>query len=141
MYISYWLLACVLSVLFFVYCISTDKFNLATLFFITLLITGVISMANSFTLLCNRSVAEDKQAELEELKTEVDFLLELKEDNETNISYQKLLIKTLDKYNNKVNYCKKEQESKMYGDFMNWDFCYNYEPIEYDVSIQNITVK
>ena len=141
MYISYWLLVCVLSMLFFIYCINTDRFSWATLFFITLLITGVISMANSLILLCNKSDAKDKQTELEELKTEVDFLLELKEDNETNISYQKILIKTLDKYNKKVNYCKKEQESKMYGDFMNWDFCYNYEPIEYDVSIQNITVK
>ena len=141
MYILYWTLACVLSILFFVYCVITDRFNWATLFLIILLIAGVISIGNGLILFCNRSDAENKQAELEELKTQVDFLLAIKEDNETNTSYQNLLINTLDKYNEKVNYCRKEQESKMYGDFMNWDFCYNYEPIEYNVSIQSINIK
>ena len=141
MYILYWTLACVLSILFFVYCVNTDRFNWATLFFITLIVSGIIYMANGIMLFCNRSDAENKQAELEELKTQVDFLLAIKEDNETDISYQNLLIDTLDKYNKKVNYCRKEQESKMYGDFMNWDFCYNYEPIEYNVSIQSINIK
>ena len=141
MFIVYWLLACALSVLFFVYCANIERFNWATLFIIILMIASVISMVNGIKLFCNRSDAENKQVELEELKTQVDFLLAIKEDNETNVSYQKLLIKTLDKYNNKVNYCKKEQESKMYGDFMNWDFCYNYEPIEYNLSIQSINIK
>ena len=141
MYILYWTLACVLSVLFFVYCVNTGRFNWATLFFIILLIAGVISIGNGLILFCNRSDAENKQVELEELKTQVDFLLAIKEDNETDISYQNLLIDTLDKYNNKVNYCRKEQESKMYGDFMNWDFCYDYEPIEYNVVIQIINSK
>ena len=141
MYILYWTLACVLSILFFVYCVNTDRFNWATLFSIILIISSVISIVNGIMLLCNRSDAVNKQAELEELKTQVDFLLTIKEDNETDISYQNLLIDTLDKYNNKVNYCRKEQESKMYGDFMNWDFCYNYEPIEYNVSIQRINIK
>ena len=141
MFIFYWLLACVFSIFFFVYCVNTDRFNWATLFSITLIVAGVIFMSNGIMLLCNRSDAENKQIELEELKTQVDFLLAIKEDNETDISYQNLLIDTLDKYNKKVNYCKKEQESKMYGDFMNWDFCYNYEPIEYNVSIQSINIK
>ena len=141
MYILYWTLACVLSILFFVYCINTDRFNWATLFSIILIIASVISIVNGINLFCNRSDAENKQVELEELKTQVDFLLTIKEDNETDISYQNLLIVTLDKYNKKVNYCRKEQESKMYGDFMNWDFCYNYEPIEYNVSIQSINIK
>ena len=141
MYILYWMLACVLSILFFVYCVNTGRFNWATLFLIILLIAGIISIGNGIILFCNRSDAENKQAELEELKTQVDFLLAIKEDNETDTSYQNLLIDTLDKYNNKVNYCRKEQESKMYGDFMNWDFCYNYEPIEYNVSIQSINIK
>lgn len=141
MFIFYWLLACVFSIFFFVYCVNTDRFNWATLFSITLIVAGVIFMSNGITLLCNRSDAENKQIELEELKTEIEFLLATKEDNETNISYQNLLINTLDKYNEEVNYCRKEQESKMYGDFMNWDFCYNYEPIEYNVSIQSINIK
>lgn len=141
MYILYWTLACILSILFFVYCVNTDRFNWATLFIIILIIASVISIANGIILFCNRSDAVNKQAELEELKTQVDFLLTIKEDNETDISYQNLLINTLDKYNEEVNYCRKEQESKMYGDFMNWDFCYNYEPIEYDLSIQNINIK
>ena len=141
MFILYWLLACVLSVLFFVYCANIERFNWATLFIIILIIASVISMVNGIKLFCNRSDAENKQVELEELKTQVDFLLAIKEDNETDISYQNLLIDTLDKYNKKVNYCRKEQESKMYGDFMNWDFCYNYEPIEYNVSIQSINIK
>ena len=141
MYILYWTLACVLSILFFVYFVNTDRFNWATLFSIILIISSVISIVNGIMLFCNRSDAVNKQAELEELKTQVDFLLTIKEDNETDISYQNLLIDTLDKYNNKVNYCRKEQESKMYGDFMNWDFCYNYEPIEYNVSIQSINIK
>ena len=141
MYILYWTLACVLSILFFVYCVNTGRFNWATLFLIILLIASVISITNGIILFCNRSDAENKQAELEELTTQVDFLLAIKEDNETNTSYQNLLINTLDKYNEKVNYCKKEQESKMYGAFMNWDFCYDYEPIEYDLSIQNINIK
>ena len=141
MYILYWTLACVLSILFFVYCVITDRFNWATIFIIIFLIASVISMANGIMLFCNRSDAENKQAELEELKTQVDFLLAIKEDNETNTSYQNLLINTLDKYNKKVNYCRKEQESKMYGDFMNWDFCYDYEPIEYNLSIQSINIK
>ena len=141
MYILYWTLACILSILFFVYCTNTDRFNWATLFLIILLIAGIISIGNGIILFCNRSDAVNKQIELEELKTEIECLLATKEDNETNISYQNLLINTLDKYNGKVNYCRKEQESKMYGDFMNWDFCYNYELIEYNVSIQSITVK
>ena len=141
MYILYWTLACVLSILFFVYCVNTDRFNWATLFSIILIISSVISIVNGIMLFCNRSDAVNKQAELEELKTQVDFLLAIKEDNETNTSYQNLLINTLDKYNKKVNYCRKEQESKMYSDFMNWDFCYNYEPIEYNVSIQSINIK
>ena len=141
MYILYWTLACILSVLFFVYCVNTDRFNWAAIFSVILIIASVISMVNGIKLFCNRSDAENKQVELEELKTQVDFLLTIKEDNETDISYQNLLIDTLDKYNNKVNYCRKEQESKMYGDFMNWDFCYNYEPIEYNVSIQSINIK
>lgn len=141
MYILYWTLACILSILFFVYCTNTDRFNWATLFLIILLIAGIISIGNGIILFCNRSDAVNKQIELEELKTEIECLLATKEDNETNISYQNLLINTLDKYNEKVNYCRKEQESKMYGDFMNWDFCYNYEPIEYNVSIQSINIK
>lgn len=141
MYILYCTLACVLSILFFVYCVNTDRFNWATLFIIILIIASVISIANGIILFCNRSDAVNKQAELEELKTQVDFLLTIKEDNETDISYQNLLINTLDKYNEEVNYCRKEQESKMYGDFMNWNFCYNYEPIEYNVSIQSINIK
>ena len=141
MYILYWTLACVLSILFFVYCVNTDRFNWATLFSIILIISSVISIVNGLMLFCNRSDAENKQVELEELKTQVDFLLAIKEDNETDISYQNLLIDTLDKYNKKVNYCRKEQESKMYGDFMNWDFCYNYELIEYNLSIQSINIK
>ena len=141
MYILYYTLACILSILFFVYCVNTDRFNWATLFIIILIIASVISIANGIILFCNRSDAVNKQAELEELKTQVDFLLTIKEDNETDISYQNLLINTLDKYNEEVNYCRKEQESKMYGDFMNWDFCYNYEPIEYNVSIQSINIK
>ena len=141
MFIFYWLLACVFSIFFFVYCVNTDRFNWATLFSITLIVAGVIFMSNGIMLLCNRSDAENKQIELEELKTQVDFLLTIKEDNETNISYQNLLINTLDKYNKKVNYCRKEQESKMYGDFMNWDFCYDYEPIEYSVTVKDITIK
>ena len=141
MYILYWALACILSILFFMYCVNTDRFNWATLFSIILIISSVISITNGLMLFCNRSITENKQAELEELKTQIDFLLAIKEDNETNISYQNLLIDTLDKYNKKVNYCRKEQESKMYGDFMNWDFCYNYEPIEYNLSIQSINIK
>ena len=141
MYILYWTLACVLSILFFVYCVNTDRFNWATLFSIIVIVAGAIFISNGIFLFANRVEAENKQTELEELKTQVDFLLAIKEDNETDTSYQNLLIATLDKYNKKVNYCRKEQESKMYGDFMNWDFCYDYEPIEYDVSIQNITVK
>ena len=141
MFILYWTLACVLSVLFFVYCVNTDRFNWATLFSIILIISSVISIVNGIILFCNRSDAVNKQIELEELKTEIECLLATKEDNETNISYQNLLINTLDKYNEEVNYCRKEQESKMYGDFMNWDFCYNYEPIEYNVSIQSINIK
>ena len=141
MHILFWALAFVLSIFFFVYCVNTDRFNWATLFSITLIVAGVIFMVNGIILFCNRSDAVNKQAELEELKTQVDFLLTIKEDNETNISYQNLLINTLDKYNEEVNYCRKEQESKMYGDFMNWDFCYNYEPIEYNVSIQSINIK
>lgn len=141
MYILYCTLACILSILFFVYCVNTDRFNWATLFIIILIIASVISIANGIILFCNRSDAVNKQAELEELKTQVDFLLTIKEDNETDISYQNLLINTLDKYNEEVNYCRKEQESKMYGDFMNWDFCYNYEPIDYNVSIQSINIK
>ena len=141
MYILYWTLACVLAVLFFVYCVNTGRFNWATLFLIILLIAGIISIGNGIILFCNRSDAVNKQIELEELKTEIECLLATKEDNETNISYQNLLINTLDKYNEEVNYCRKEQESKMYGDFMNWDFCYNYEPIEYNLSIQSINIK
>ena len=141
MHILFWAFACVLSVLFFVYCANIDRFNWATLFSIILIISSVISIVNGLMLFCNRSDTENKQVELEELKTQVDFLLTIKEDNETDISYQNLLIDTLDKYNKKVNYCRKEQESKMYGDFMNWDFCYNYEPIEYNVSIQSINIK
>ena len=141
MFIFYWLLACVLSILFFVYCVNTDRFNWATLFSIIVIVAGVISISNGIILFCNRSDAENKQIELEELKTQVDFLLTIKEDNEIDISYQNLLIDTLDKYNNKVNYCRKEQESKMYGAFMNWDFCYDYEPIEYNLSIQSINIK
>ena len=141
MHILFWALACILSVLFFMYCFNTGRFNWATLFLIILPIAGVISIGNGLILFCNSSDAENKQAELEELKTQIDFLLAIKEDNETNISYQNLLIDTLDKYNKKVNYCRKEQESKMYGDFMNWDFCYNYEPIEYNLSIQSINIK
>ena len=141
MYILYWALACILSILFFMYCVNTDRFNWATLFSIILIISSVISITNGLMLFCNRSNTENKQAELEELKTQIDFLLTIKEDNETNISYQNLLIDTLDKYNKKVNYCRKEQESKMYGDFMNWDFCYNYELIEYNLSIQSINIK
>ena len=141
MFIFYWVLACVFSIFFFVYCVNTDRFNWATLFSIILIISSVIFMVNGIKLFCNRSDAENKQVELEELKTQVDFLLTIKEDNETDTSYQNLLIATLDKYNKKVNYCRKEQESKMYGDFMNWDFCYNYEPIEYNVSIQSINIK
>ena len=141
MFIFYWLLACVFSIFFFVYCVNTDRFNWATLFSIILIISSVISIVNGIVLFCNRSDAVNKQAELEELKTQVDFLLTIKEDNETDISYQNLLIYTLDKYNNKVNYCKEEQESKMYGDFMNWDFCYDYEPIEYSVTVKDITIK
>ena len=141
MFILYWTLACVLSILFFVYCTNTDRFNWATSFLIILLIAGIISIGNGIILFCNRSDAVNKQIELEELKTEIECLLATKEDNETNISYQNLLINTLDKYNEEVNYCRKEQESKMYGDFMNWDFCYNYEPIEYNVSIQSINIK
>ena len=141
MYILYWALACVLSILLFVYCINTDRFNWATIFFIIVIVAGVLSISGSLSLILNKAEAENKQAELEELKTQVDFLLTIKEDNETDISYQNLLIDTLDKYNKKVNYCRKEQESKMYGDFMNWDFCYNYEPIEYNVSIQSINIK
>ena len=141
MHILFWALAFVLSIFFFVYCVNTDRFNWATLFSITLIVAGVIFMVNGIILFCNRSDAVNKQAELEELKTQVDFLLTIKEDNETDISYQNLLINTLDKYNEEVNYCRKEQESKMYGDFMNWDFCYNYEPIEYNVSIQSINIK
>ena len=141
MFIFYWLLACVFSIFFFVYCVNTDRFNWATLFSIILIISSVISIVNGIVLFCNRSDAVNKQAELEELKTQVDFLLTIKEDNETDISYQNLLIYTLDKYNNKVNYCKEEQESKMYGDFMNWDSCYDYEPIEYSVTVKDITIK
>lgn len=141
MFILYWTLTCVLAVLFFVYCVNTGRFNWATLFLIILTIASLISIANGIILFCNRSDAGNKQAELEELKTQVDFLLAIKEDNETDISYQNLLIDTLDKYNKKVNYCRKEQESKMYGDFMNWDFCYDYEPIEYNLSIQSINIK
>ena len=141
MYILYWALACVLSILLFVYCINTDRFNWATLFIIIVIIAGVIFIANGIFLFANRVEAGNKQTELEELKTQVDFLLAIKEDNETNISYQNLLINTLDKYNKKVNYCKEEQESKMYGDFMNWDFCYDYEPIEYSVTVKDITIK
>ena len=141
MYILYWALACILSIFFSIYCVNTDRFNWATLFSIILIISSVISIVNGLMLFCNRSGTENKQAELEELKTQVDFLLTIKEDNETDTSYQNLLIDTLDKYNKKVNYCRKEQESKMYGNFMNWDFCYNYEPIEYNLSIQNINIK
>ena len=141
MYILYWTLACVLSILFFVYCVNTDRFNWATLFSIIVIVDGAIFISNGIFLFANRVEAENKQTELEELKTQVDFLLAIKEDNETDTSYQNLLIDTLDKYNKKVNYCRKEQESKMYGDFMNWDFCYDYEPIEYDLSIQNINIK
>ena len=141
MYILYWTLACILSILFFAYCVNTDRFNWATLFSIILIISSVISITNGLMLFCNRSNTENKQAELEELKTQIDFLLAIKEDNETNISYQNLLINTLDKYNKKVNYCRKEQESKMYSDFMNWDFCYNYELIEYSVTVKDITIK
>ena len=141
MNILYWILACILSVLFFAYCINVGRFNWATLFSIILIISSVISITNGLMLFCNRSNTENKQAELEELKTQIDFLLTIKEDNETNISYQNLLIDTLDKYNKKVNYCRKEQESKMYGDFMNWDFCYNYELIEYSVTVKDITIK
>ena len=141
MHILYWTLACVLSVLFFVYCANIDRDNWATLFIIILMIASVISMVNGVILFCNRSDAENKQAELEELKTQVDFLLAIKEDNETDTSYQNLLIDTLDKYNKEINYCREEQESKMYGAFMNWDFCYDYEPIEYNVSIQSINIK
>ena len=141
MFIFYWLLACVFSIFFFVYCVNTDRFNWATLFSITLIVAGVIFMSNGIMLLCNRSDAENKQIELEELKTEIEFLLATKEDNETNISYQNLLIDTLDKYNKEINYCREEQESKMYGDFMNWDFCYDYEPIEYSVTVKDITIK
>ena len=141
MYILYWMLACVLSILFFVYCVNTSRFNWASIFIIIVIGAGVIFIANGIFLFANRVEAENKQVELEELKTQVDFLLTIKEDNETDISYQNLLIDTLDKYNKKVNYCRKEQESKMYGAFMNWDFCYDYEPIEYSLSIQNINIK
>ena len=141
MHILFWALAFVLSVLFFVYCANIDRFIWATLFIIVIIVSGVISMSNGIMLLCNRSDTENKQIELEELKEEVDFLLTIKEDNETDISYQNLLIDTLDKYNKKVNYCKEEQESKMYGDFMHWDFCYDYEPIEYSVTVKDITIK
>lgn len=141
MHILYWMLACVLSILFFIYCINTDRFNWASIFSIIIIGAGAIFISNGIFLFANRVEAGTKQVELEGLKTQVDFLLAIKEDNETDISYQNLLIDTLDKYNNKVNYCRKEQESKMYGDFMNWDFCYNYEPIEYNVSIQSINIK
>lgn len=141
MHILFWALACVLSILFFVYCVNTDRFNWATLFSIIVIVAGAIFISNGIFLFANRVEAGNKQTELEELKTQVDFLLAIKEDNETDTSYQNLLIATLDKYNRKVNYYKKEQESKMYGAFMNWDFCYDYEPIEYDLSIQNINIK
>ena len=88
MYILYWTLACVLSILFFVYCTNTDRFNCALLFLITLIVTGIISISSGIILLCNRIDAENKQIELEELKTEIECLLATKEDNETNISYQ-----------------------------------------------------
>ena len=141
MYILYWTLACILAVLFFVYCVNTGRVNWATLFLIILLIASMISMVNGIMLFCNRSDTENKQVELEELKTQVDFLLAIKEDNETDISYQNLLIDTLDKYNKEINYCREEQESKMYGAFMNWDFCYDYAPIEYSLTVKDITIK
>ena len=61
MFIFYWLLACVFSIFFFVYCVNTDRFNWATLFSITLIVAGVIFMSNGIMLLCNRSDAENKQ--------------------------------------------------------------------------------
>ena len=61
MFIVYWLLACALSVLFFVYCANIERFNWATLFIIILMITSVISMVNGIKLFCNRSDAENKQ--------------------------------------------------------------------------------
>ena len=103
MFILYWLLACVLSVLFFVYCVNTDRFNWATLFSIIIIVAGIIFIGNGIFLFANRVEAGNKQVELEELKTQVDFLLAIKEDNETDISYQNLLIDTLDKYNKKIN--------------------------------------
>ena len=70
MYILYWMLACVLAVLFFVYCVNTGRVNWATLFLIILLIASTISMVNGIMLFCNRSDTENKQVELEELKTQ-----------------------------------------------------------------------
>ena len=57
MFIFYWLLACVLSILFFVYCVNTDRFNWATLFSIIVIVAGVISISNGIILFCNRSDA------------------------------------------------------------------------------------
>lgn len=142
MYLIYFLTIAMISIFLMMFFIYKDYIGIATGCFVLTFIFFGVSLGMGIGLIANRVSADKKEQELNDLKIKAEYFIE----SENNISleeevYQKLLIESIDNYNNKLGYCRSQQESKLYGEFMNWEFCYDYEPIEYSIAVKDITIK
>lgn len=111
---------------------SNDGFIITCI--IGLFITAIISVSGGITLVANLITADSNQVELEQLYTQSIELIEAKEFlkykldfNEEN--FNTIVYEKVQAYNSLLKFCKTQNNSHLYGDFLNWDYCENYNPI------------
>lgn len=96
--------------------------------------TVFVSVVGGINLCVDLIIADSKQAELEllynqsveliEAKDTLEYKFDFDEENFNSIVYEKVQA-----YNKLLDYCKSQNNSILFGDFLDWGFCESYKPI------------
>lgn len=114
--------------------IEKEKDGIILTYIIIFGISILISIVGTINLFADWFLKDSNESKLEYLYNQSVVLIEAQEsfqykqdfDRDT---FNEMVYKTVESYNKHLEYCKNENNSKLFGDFVNYDFCEKYKPI------------
>lgn len=104
------------------------------LIYISIIISIFISVVGAINLFADWFMKNSNESKLEYLYNQSVVLIEAQESFQYKQDFDKdifneMVYKTVESYNEHLEYCKSENNSALIGEFVNYDFCEKYKPI------------
>ena len=114
--------------------IEKEKDGIILIYIFIFGISILVSVVGAINLFADWFMKDSNESKLEYLYNQSVVLIEAQESFQYKQDFDKdtfneMVYKTVESYNEHLEYCKSENNSVLIGEFVNYDFCEKYKPI------------